>query len=184
MKALLLLMILGCFYRGISQVPNQFNYQAVARNALGQNIPNAKISLRISILDGGTTGTSVYSETRQTTTNQMGLFTAAIGGPGAVNTSGNFATINWSTGQKFIRVEADPLGGNNFTVLGNTEMLSVPYALYAVNSKPGTPGPANVLNIGTVTTAAPGLPAAASITGTSPLQTLNLALPAGTAGKN
>src|SRR6187399_545237 len=105
MRAILLLMILGCFSRGISQPPNQFNYQAVARNTLGQNIPNAKINLRISILDGGASGTNVYSETRQTTTNQMGLFTAAIGGPGVVATTGDFSTINWSTGKKFIQVE-------------------------------------------------------------------------------
>ncbi len=167
-----------------AQVPNQFNYQAVARNSLGQSIANANISVRFTILDGSATGTPVYSETRQSTTNQLGLFTAAIGGPGAVSTTGNFAIIDWSTGKKFIKVEADPLGGNNFSVLGNTEMLSVPYALYAVNGKIGPVGPSNILNIGTVTTGIPGSPASASITGTSPAQILNLSLPTGASGKN
>jgi trimeric autotransporter adhesin len=124
-----------------AQAPNQFNYQAVARNSLGQSIPNANIKIRFTILDGSATGTDVYSEVRQLTTNQLGLFTAAIGGTGAVSTTGNFATINWSTGKKFIKVEADPLGGTSFTLLGNTEMLSVPYALYAVNGKVGPQGP-------------------------------------------
>lgn len=165
-----------------AQVPNQFNYQAVARNATGQNIPNASIRLRITILDGGVNGASVYSEERQTITNQLGLFTAAIGGPGAVSSTGNFATINWATGNKFIKVEADPLGGNNFTLLGNTEMLSVPYALYAVNGKIGPVGPPNVLNIGAITTGAPGSQASASITGSSPAQTLNLTIPTGAVG--
>ena len=45
----------------------------------------------------------------------------------------------------------------------------------------GPAGPSNVLNIGTVTTVTPGNPATASITGTSPSQTLNLGIPAGTA---
>jgi hypothetical protein len=167
----------------IAQVPNQFNYQAVARNALGQAIPNANIKTKFTILDGGATGVNVYSEIRSLTTNQLGLFTAAIGGPGATTVTGNFASIDWSTGKKFIKVEVDPLGGNNFIALGNTEMLSVPYALYAVNGKAGTPGPPNILNVGTVTTGAAGTPASATITGTSPAQTINLVLPTGTNGK-
>jgi hypothetical protein len=124
-----------------AQVPNKFNYQAVARNSQGQSLANANITLRLTILDGGANGNSVYSETRQATTNQLGLFTVGIGGPGATITTGNFAAIDWSTGNKYIKVEADPLGGNNFSVLGNSEMLSVPYALYAVNGKVGPQGP-------------------------------------------
>jgi hypothetical protein len=193
-----------------AQVPNQFNYQAVARNALGQSIPNANIRIRFTILYGSASGIAIYSETRLLTTNQLGLFTAAIGGPGTVNNTGNFATIDWSTGKKFIKVEVDPLGGTNFLLLGNTEMLSVPYALYAVNGKVGAQGPqgpigltgapgpqglqgnpgiqgltglSNVLSIGTVTTGVTGSPASAIITGTSPAQVLNLSLPAGEAGK-
>jgi hypothetical protein len=167
-----------------AQVPNQFNYQAVARNSVGQNIPNANIRVRFTILDGSATGTSVYSEVRVLTTNQLGLFTAPIGGAGAINVIGNFANINWATGKKFIKVEVDPLGGTSFTTLGNTEMLSVPYALYAVNGKVGPPGPPNVLNIGDVINSPAGGPAAATITGTSPTQTLNLTLPTGANGKN
>ena len=137
----ILILVAACTLQMQAQVPNQFNYQAVARNSLGQSLANANISLRLTILDGGANGTNVYSETRQTTTNQLGLFTAAIGGPGATSTTGNFTTIDWSTGNKYIKVEADPLGGTNFSTLGNTEMLSVPYALYAVNGKIGPVGP-------------------------------------------
>jgi hypothetical protein len=144
MKIMIPLLLFFCSVKSFAQAPNQFNYQAVARNSLGQNIPNADITLRLTILDGGATGISVYSETRKTTTNQMGLFTAAIGGSGAVSTTGSFASINWSTGKKYIQVEVDPLGGENFTVLGNTELLSVPYALYAVNGAAGVPGPAGL----------------------------------------
>jgi hypothetical protein len=120
-----------------AQAPNKFNYQAIARNGAGQGISNANIRVRISILDGGPNAASVYGETRDVTTNQMGLFTIAIGSTGAIATTGNFATINWGTGNKYIRVEADPQGGNNFVILGNSELLSVPYALYAVNAPTG-----------------------------------------------
>jgi hypothetical protein len=166
-----------------AQVPNQFNYQAVARNSQGQSIPNATIRTRFTILDGSATGANVYSEVRLLTTNQLGLFTAAIGGTGAASVTGNFATIDWSTGKKFIKVEVDPLGGTNFLAIGNTEMLSVPYALYAVNGRVGPAGPPNVLNIGTVTTGATGTSASATITGTAPAQTINLVLPTGANGK-
>lgn len=165
-----------------AQVPNEFNYQAVARDSRGQSIPNANIRLRLSILDSSAGGVTIYSQTKQTITNQLGLFTAAIGRPGAGITSGNFSNINWSTGKKFIKVEVDPLGGNNFSVLGNSEMLSVPYALYAVNGRIGPIGPANVLNIGNIITGVAGSNASAIITGTSPAQTLNLTLPTGAAG--
>jgi trimeric autotransporter adhesin len=124
-----------------AQAPQQFNYQAIARNSVGQAIANASIKARISILDGSGTAASVYSETRNVTTNQLGLFTIAIGSTGAASTTGVFTNIDWSTGKKFIKVEVDPLGGNNLVVLGSTELLSVPYALYAVNGKIGPAGP-------------------------------------------
>jgi hypothetical protein len=184
MKKLFFAIAIICILQdAFAQVPNQFNYQAVARNSQGQSIPNANIRTRFTILDGSATGTNVYSEVRLLTTNQLGLFTAAIGGSGATNVTGNFATIDWSTGKKFIKVEVDPLGGTSFLALGSTEMLSVPYALYAVNGKVGPVGPPNVLNVGTVVTGATGTPASATITGTSPTQTINLVLPTGANGK-
>jgi Collagen triple helix repeat (20 copies) len=125
----------------LAQVPNKFNYQAVARNSSGQALANTTVTVRITLLDGGANGNNVYSETRSLTTNQLGLFTIAIGSSGATVSSGNFAAINWATGNKFIKVEIDQLGGNNFITLGNTELLSVPYSLYAVNGTPGPAGP-------------------------------------------
>lgn len=165
-----------------AQVPNKFNYQAVARNSQGQSLANANITLRLTILDGGANGNNVYSETRQATTNQLGLFTVGIGGPGATSTTGNFATIDWSTGNKYIKVEADPLGGNNFSVLGNTEMLSVPYALYAVNGKVGPQGPIGLTGpAGPVGATGPqGVPGPAGATG--PQGPIGLTGPAGPIG--
>jgi hypothetical protein len=160
----------------IAQVPNKFNYQAVARNSSGQTLTNASLNVRISILDGSATAASVYSETRNVTTNQLGLFSIAIGSTGAQNTTGNFSTINWATGNKFIKVEIDPLGGNSFVTLGTTELLSVPYAMYAVNGTPGTQGPIGL-------TGATGPQGAIGLTGaTGPQGPIGLTGPTGATG--
>jgi trimeric autotransporter adhesin len=124
-----------------AQVPNKFNYQAVARNAAGQAISNAAINLRITMRSGSAGGAAIYSETRKVTTNSVGLFSVVIGGPGATITLGNIAAVNWSLGNIFLQVEADPLGGSNFIAMGVTELASVPYAMYAVNGKIGPAGP-------------------------------------------
>lgn len=126
---------------GISQ-PNKFNYQAVARNSLGQFIPNANINLRLSLLSGSETGPVAYSEVRKVTTNNAGLFSVVIGGSGATSTTGNIANVNWGAGSFYLKVEADPVGGTNFVAMGATELVSVPYALYAVNGKKGDKGDA------------------------------------------
>jgi hypothetical protein len=52
----------------------------------------------------------------------------------------------------------------------------------SLNGAQGPIGPANTLSIGTVTTGETGTPAAATITGSSPTQTLNLTLPKGNTG--
>ena len=127
----------------LGQVPNEVNYQGVARNAVGNVLPNKNISVRLSVRDGNATGTIVYTETRSITTNSFGLFTLAIGSAGASNVTGSMAAINWNTGAKFLQVEIDPNGGSNFLNLGSAQLLSVPYALYAGNSANSTPtGPA------------------------------------------
>ena len=140
MKKIMLTCIMAAtFIVAHAQVPNKFNYQAYARNSLGQAIPNANIKLRFSVADGSSGGTIVYSETRSVTTSSIGMFSVVIGSAGAISTSGNLATVNWGNASKYLKVEIDPAGGNNFSVLANSELVSVPYALYAVN---GTPGPA------------------------------------------
>ena len=139
MKKLLLLAFIAFSSFAYSQVPNQINYQAVARNSVGNVLPNRKITARLSIRDGSATGTVLYKETRTITTNNFGLFTIAIGSAGADNTTGTISGIDWSTASKFIQVEVDPDGGSNFINMGAAQLLSVPYALYAGSSNTGTP---------------------------------------------
>ncbi|MBP6431056.1 MAG: hypothetical protein KA319_04760 [Ferruginibacter sp.] len=125
-----------------AQSPNLMNYQGVARNAVGNVLPNQNVALRLTIRDGSATGASVYSETRNVTTNAFGLFNVVVGSPGAVTTSGTIAGINWTptgTGSKFLQVEIDPVGGTNFVSVGATQLVSVPYALGAAGAAPVGP---------------------------------------------
>ena len=121
------------------QVPNQINYQGIARNSVGNVLPNKNISVRLSIHDGSNTGLIVYQELRHITTSNFGLFNIAIGSSGAATVTGTIATVNWGSGAKFLQVEIDPAGGSSFIDLGAAQLLSVPYALFsgnAINSSP------------------------------------------------
>ncbi|MGO3283976.1 MAG: beta strand repeat-containing protein, partial [Mesonia sp.] len=111
-----------------AQTPEKFNYQGIARNSQGEPMATQNLGLKISIINGSTT---IYSETHQVTTNNFGLYTLAIGDGTPV--SGAMASVGWST-TKLLKVEIDPNGGTNYTDLGTTELLSVPYAMYAVTS--------------------------------------------------
>lgn len=122
-----------------AQAPQKFNYQAIARNNAGVELANQAVGIRVSILDGGPSGTLVYQETHTKTTNAYGLFTLEVGGGSVV--SGNFASIAWGSGSKYIKTEIDPTGGTSYTVAGNSQLLSVPYALYANQASSGSQGP-------------------------------------------
>ena len=121
------------------QSPTQINYQGVARNSVGNVLPNLAVTLRLSIHDGSAGGTVVYRETRAVTTNYFGLFNVAIGSAGATNVTGTIAGVNWGSGAKFLQVELDPAGGSTFLDMGTTQLNSVPYALFAGGGPPTGP---------------------------------------------
>lgn len=125
-----------------AQFPEKISYQAVVRNAAGKLIQNSPVGIRITVLQGSSTGTEVYSETHQENTNVNGLVTIQIGG-GA--TSGDFSSIDWSSGPFFLKSETDPAGGTNYTITGVSQLLSVPYALHAKTAENGFSGDYNDL---------------------------------------
>jgi hypothetical protein len=120
----------------MAQAPGIFNYQAVARNPVGNALANKNISVRLTVHDGSSAGPSVYSETRTATTNAFGLFNIQVGSPGASNVTGTVAGVNWASGSKYLQVEMDPAGGSSFTTMGATQLASVPYALNAAGAAP------------------------------------------------
>lgn len=132
MKNFILLFILSVLTIAVkAQSPQAINYQAVARDNSGNPLTNRNIGVRVGILSGSSTGTSVYSETHNVTTNQFGLFNIEIG-RGVVQ-SGVFAQINWGSNTHFAKIDIDQNGGTNFQFVGTSQMLSVPYSLYAEN---------------------------------------------------
>jgi hypothetical protein len=131
------------FLNTSAQAPNKMSYQAVIRNASNVLVSNANVGVKISILQATATGAVVYSETHTPTTNTNGLATLEIGGGTII--SGNFTTINWANGPFFIKTETDPTGGTNYTISGTSQLLSVPFALYAASGNSGPQGIQGVL---------------------------------------
>lgn len=120
-----------------AQAPLQFNYQAVARDSRGVPLSEKNITMRFSIRDGSENGDVEYMEIRKIRTNQFGMFSVAIGSEGAYFASGTLKSVNWKTGKKFLQAELDPKGGNNYVNLGATQLVSVPYALFALSTAEG-----------------------------------------------
>jgi hypothetical protein len=112
-----------------AQTPEKMSYQAVIRNANNQLIANTLVDMQICILQGSANGTAVYVETQRPSTNANGLVSIEIGA-GEVE-SGSFANIDWQNGSYFIKTETDPTGGNNYSITGTSQILSVPFALHA-----------------------------------------------------
>ena len=129
MKKIYTILFLLCF--GIVQAqPQKINYQAVAVNASGVAVKNRVISLKLSILDSSATGSVLYSETHQPTTDGSGQFSVYLGGGTVV--SGTFSNIPWgNTKAKFLKTESDYTGSSNYSLMGVSQLVSVPYALAA-----------------------------------------------------
>jgi hypothetical protein len=161
----------------IAQTPQKMTYQAVIRNASNTLVASTTVGMRVSILQGSSTGTPVYIETQTPTTNANGLVTIEIGAGAIV--SGNFSTINWGTGSYFVKTETDPTGGTSYSIIGTSQLNSVPYALYAANASSYNAGSGISISSGTITNTAPNQTVAitgagmTNVTGTYPNFTVN-----------
>jgi len=119
MKKLILFLILTISCLTIfAQTPNQFKYQAVLRNTDGTLMIEEDVTLVISILRSDLT-TSVFEETHSITTTSQGLVNLNIG------SIEDLSTINWTIDEYFIEISVDG------TIMGTSQLLSVPYALQA-----------------------------------------------------
>jgi hypothetical protein len=117
-----------------AQSPDKMSYQAVVRDANNTLVANQTVGMQISILQSTITGTVVYTETHSVDTNLNGLVSLEIG---TGITSGTFSEIDWSAGSYFIKTETDPTGGSSYTITGTSQLMSVPFALYATTSGDG-----------------------------------------------
>jgi hypothetical protein len=121
----------------LAQTPEKMSYQLVLRDASNTLLTNQLVGIQISILQTTNTGSAVYTETQTATTNINGLVSLEIG-TGA--SSNDFSAIDWSAGPYFIKTATDANGGSNYSIIGTSQLMSVPYALYAKTSGSSTPG--------------------------------------------
>jgi len=120
----------------------KFSYQAVIRDNSNILVINTEVGIQISILQGSEIGTAIYSEQHDALTNANGLVSIAIG---LGTTIDNFESINWANGPYFVKTEIDPTGGEDYTITGTSQLLSVPYATHVKTAENGlmngiTPG--------------------------------------------
>ena len=74
-----------------SQAPSTVNYQAVLRDASGAVLENTSASVQLVIHQGTETGTQVYTETHNITTNAFGLVNLEMGS----EDESSFSAIDW-----------------------------------------------------------------------------------------
>ncbi len=115
-------------------VPDIFNYQGIARNSLGAAIINQNITVKAGIYSGSGSGTLVWEETFAVTTDANGLYVCKIGigvstGVGSLSA---FNLISWQNNNYFLAIAIDY--GSGYVVMGNAQLMSVPYAFYANQS--------------------------------------------------
>ena len=115
-----------------AQAPDAFSFQGVAYDNSGNPIGDQDINVLVEILQDASASSSIYSEEHAVMTNPSGLFVLQIG-RGSVPSS-SFANINWGASSHFIKVGIDTEGDGEYSIMGITELLSVPYALYAESS--------------------------------------------------
>ncbi|MCX7863001.1 MAG: putative metal-binding motif-containing protein [Bacteroidales bacterium] len=117
------------YFTAKAQAPQGISYQAVVRDNNGNIIANQQVRFRFTIIQDASNGLEVYQEIQNVYTNSMGLVNLFIGY--GVPYIGSLSNIDWANHMHFLKVEIDPLGGNNFIELGLTQLVSVPYAFYA-----------------------------------------------------
>jgi hypothetical protein len=135
----IVLLFLAIPFLALSQVPESFKYQAVVRNVSGTLIANQNVTIKSSILSSDVNGMVVYAETQNVTTTEFGLIHLNIGQGTVVQ--GSFSAIPWGDTSYFLKTEFDLNGSGNFQFIGVTQLLAVPYALYAKTSGSSIPGP-------------------------------------------
>jgi len=118
------LFILGLLFFASSlfaQVPNSFKYQAVLRNASGNILADENVIIDISILKGSVTGSNIFTEQFNVTTTVQGIINLNIG------SISDLKSVKFSDDIYFIQISV------NGTIMGTSQLLSVPYALSSSN---------------------------------------------------
>ena len=128
-RILMFLLALASLNDVIAQSPELFSFQSVIRGSDEKLLANQDVTLRFSINQFDSLGTTVFSELHYLRTNSNGLMTARIGEGQFV--SGDLSNIQWGNGPYFAHYEVDYDGQEDWDISAYTQMMSVPYSLYA-----------------------------------------------------
>ena len=122
-------LLAACFTQAQeSQMPKAFSYQAVVRDNTGKVVADKQVGVKIEILKGSAESEEVvYSEMLTPKSTKTGTVNLMIGNGNATQ----FAAIDWGGNAHFLRISLSLDGGQNYKVVSTTQMLPVPYALYA-----------------------------------------------------
>ena len=144
-KSVLVLSLL-CIVGSIIAQPPAIPLQAVAKDPLGNPAKNRKIFVKDMIIQSSINGRSVWEEAFEVQSNEDGIYTIMIG-QGKITSSINNITsigkIEWDKGPFFLnlKIAIAPsipaswwVAADNYVDLGTTQMMSVPYALFAGNA--------------------------------------------------
>jgi hypothetical protein len=161
LKNLLLTCLLFIVGSAIAQPPPAMNYQSIAKDPLGNVAKNRDVYAKVTLYQNSAVGgTKVWEESFISRSDNDGIFIIVIG-RGTIAQGINIkdiSQIDWGNGPFFLnlKVAVAPsipaawwVAADNYLDMGTTQMMSVPYALYAGNASVTnvntsiTPGPIN-----------------------------------------
>lgn len=146
MKKLCTILLFAITLIANAQAPQGFNYQATVRNSAGVLITNQNVNFNFHLILNSQNSSPIYSETHVVLTDDLGQVNVIIGSGNP--TLGTFSNINWGSGTYYLGIELNT--GSGYVAMGTTQLLSVPFALYANNSGNApatTPNLADVLSV-------------------------------------
>jgi uncharacterized protein (TIGR02145 family) len=127
-----------------AQSPQGFNYQATVRNSTGALILNQSVYFKFNVMLNLQTSVPIFTETHYVATDGLGQVNLVVGQGTA--TVGTFSSINWANGSYYLGIEINT--GSGYVAMGTTQLLSVPYALYANSAGNSNSNLPNGTNIG------------------------------------
>ena len=130
MKKLFTLLALIATIATFAQAPQGFNYQATVRNSSGALMVSQNVYFKFNVMLNSSTSVPVFTETHYVPTDDLGAVNLIIGK--GTPTIGTFASVDWGTGNYYLGIELNT--GSGYVAMGTTQLLSVPYALYAEES--------------------------------------------------
>jgi hypothetical protein len=132
-----------------AQVPQGFNYQAIARDGSGTILANLALPVKIDIQTSLTGGTLIYEELfASVTSNSFGLISLVVGtGTQTGGSAASFSAIDWKAQTLYLKTIIQ-YPGTTWTTMGTSQLWGVPYSLVAQN----VAGPLTKLGITGTTT--------------------------------